>query len=39
MPSNKSPGRGLKNTLNALISSFRGVGYKMLSKDEDFWLS
>jgi len=36
MPSNRSLRKGFRNTLNALISSFKGAKYKMLNKDKDF---
>jgi hypothetical protein len=39
MPSNKSPRKRFKNTLNFLISYFKEVGYRMPRKEKDFWPS
>jgi hypothetical protein len=38
MPSSKSQRRKFRNTLNVSTSCFKGGGYPMLSKREDFWL-
>jgi hypothetical protein len=39
MPSNRNPRKEFRNTLNVLINCFKGAGYKMLNKKEDFWLN
>jgi hypothetical protein len=38
MPSNRNPRKEFKITLNILTNCFKGAGYKMPSKKEDFWL-
>jgi hypothetical protein len=37
MPLNKNLRRKFKNTLNVSTNCFKGAGYKMLSRKEDFW--
>jgi hypothetical protein len=36
MPLNKNPRREFRNIFNVLTNYFKGAGYKMLSRKEDF---